>query len=109
MADGSEKATFVAGSSYRVKLNERENFSKPKNKTEAAFQQHLDLEKAMIKFVNLWVEMDVPTGADFFEIFANEIRNGMNRMATQGHKAKYRKVVFGSTEPDDVGLNSMTM
>ena len=84
LEDSSEKVTCVKKSSFRPNHEAADGAEK------AAMQQHPDMEHAMIRFAEMWVECDIPTNDKAVECIHFKIaraRAGQTELGSKAHFA----------------------
>jgi hypothetical protein len=86
--DGSQKVTRVKKSSFRPSHEDAVCFE------QAAMQQNPDMEHAMIRFAEMWVECHINSNDKAVEYLHYEIERARLRQKELGSKARYRKVEF---------------
>ena len=82
------KATKVKRSSYRKR------FTEPANKEDAALQQHLDLEAAMINCAAKWAEIATVDNTSIVNLFLAELVEAQKYQMQLKGKARYRYVEY---------------
>ena len=93
--DGVEKATRVKFNSYRKPFSEAHYYE------EAAVQQHSDLEFAMIRLAEMFVECGIHDNMHTLRLFDAELRVARANQTRMGGKARYRNVLFTDPPQDD--------
>ena len=89
---GAELATMVKHENY-VLLADLGN---PKNYEEAIMIQHPDIYQLLTKLVRQLAEYEQVSGKTISKVFLDRLANAVDHQNQRGHKARWRRVIFGN-------------